>query len=148
VKPGVALQILSISSSCKTQFPLPPLIDPLHLLSSGDSYSDVRYDDTSPHPTRENPLGVEFPGFTYAEPEEPNWVGHLITEYSPNPNLLVYDYAMGGSRIYNVKNQVERQFLEHAGKKPDWAPWSAGDTIFSEFFLAFVLLRLICLNSC
>jgi len=44
-----------------------------------------------------------------------------------------------GSRIYNIKNQVEHQFLEHAGKKPDWAPWSAGYMLFGGFSLAFAV---------
>lgn len=106
---------------------------------SGASYCDIGYDYTSPHPTRERPLGVEFPGTTYAEPGEPNWVGYLITQYNPNPGLLVYNFAKGGSRVSNVKNQIERQYLEYLAKKPDWAPWNADDTLFSPF-LAFEAL--------
>lgn len=87
----------------------------------------------APHPSHEHPLGVEYPGTTYAEPGKPNWVGHLIASYCPNSDLLVYNYAHGGARVYNVKQQVEREFLPHVGKKPEWAPWSSEDTLFSEF---------------
>lgn len=85
--------------------------------------------DCSP-PTPENPLGVEFPGFTYAEFKEPNWVGHLVTR---RPDLLVYDYAEGGSRVKDLKEQVESQFLPYAAKQPAWAPWGSRDSLFSEY---------------
>ncbi|EPQ58338.1 hypothetical protein GLOTRDRAFT_57235 [Gloeophyllum trabeum ATCC 11539] len=100
-----------------------------HLVIFGDSYSDVGYNSRSRHPRPEEPLGVDFPGITWTEQDQPNWVGHLVTKYTPNP-LLVYDYAVGGDTIAGVKRQVERQFLPHVGQKPDWAPWTAEDTLF------------------
>ncbi|KAJ7717971.1 hypothetical protein B0H16DRAFT_1610024 [Mycena metata] len=98
------------------------------LVIFGDSYSDVGYDPSCDLPTPEEPLGVEFPGITYAEPDSPNWVGHLITNYSPT--LLVYDYAKGGARVYNVKSQIQATFIRHIGQRPPWAPWAAEDTLF------------------
>ncbi|KAJ6551725.1 hypothetical protein B0H19DRAFT_1158709 [Mycena capillaripes] len=100
------------------------------LVIFGDSYSDVGYDYTnSSLPSPDEPLGVEFPGATYAEVDEPNWVGHLITNYAPS-QLLVYDYAKGGSRVYNVKNQIQVMFKLQISQKPAWVPWTAEDTLF------------------
>jgi hypothetical protein len=99
--------------------------------NSGASYCDVGYNIHSPHPTRENPLGVEFPGYTYAEPGEPNWVGHLVTNYPANSSLVAYDYARGGDRVAGVRTQLERQFLPVLAKKPDWSSWKSEDTLFS-----------------
>ncbi|KDQ29860.1 carbohydrate esterase family 16 protein [Pleurotus ostreatus PC15] len=78
-----------------------------HIIVFGASYCDVGYSNQSPHPTSEHPLGVPFPGYTYAEDGQANWVGHLITEHGPQsasqdpassgPSpVLVYDYAKGG----------------------------------------------------
>ncbi|TCD59852.1 hypothetical protein EIP91_011326, partial [Steccherinum ochraceum] len=72
---------------------------------------------------------------------KPNWVGWLSTEFygSPSHHILVYDYAVGGatvvssspqSRITCVTEQIQDQFLPHVGKKPDWAPWTASDSLF------------------
>ncbi|KAF7368869.1 Thermolabile hemolysin [Mycena venus] len=97
----------------------------------GASYCDIGYEyTTSPAPSEGRPLGVEFPGDTYAETGEPNWVGHLITKYGPKTKSLVYDYAKGGSRVYNVRNQIQVMFNQHIGRKPAWAPWTAEDTLF------------------
>ncbi|KAJ6551716.1 hypothetical protein B0H19DRAFT_1211301 [Mycena capillaripes] len=103
------------------------------LVIFGASYCDVGYDYTnSPIPSHDQPLGVEFPGATYAEVGEPNWVGHLITNYTSGSRdrLLVYNYAKGGSRVHNVKNQIEVMFKRHIELKPDWAAWTAEDTLF------------------
>ena len=102
---------------------------------SGDSYSDVGYDYTkqSSIPTDETPLGIEYPGVTWAEPAMPNWVGYLITEYSPYTRLLVYDYAVGGDAVAGVRKQVQVNFLPRVGEKPSWAPWSAEDSLFGNF---------------
>ncbi|KAJ6475696.1 hypothetical protein C8R47DRAFT_665450 [Mycena vitilis] len=100
------------------------------LVIFGASYCDVGYEYTvSPTPSDENPLGVEFPGATYAEAGEPNWVGHLISNYALS-KLLVYDYAKGGARVHNVRNQIEVMFKHHISRKPAWAPWTAEDTLF------------------
>lgn len=87
---------------------------------------------------------------TFNELDQPNWVGHLITKYSPLPRfdpsveedeldpayldspLLVYDYAVGGSTVAGVRDQVEKSFLPKLGLKPASAPWNAEDTLFSQ----------------
>jgi hypothetical protein len=103
---------------------------------SGDSYSDVGYNylDSS-LPSDDEPLGIEFPGSTYTEPDEPNWVGHLITNYPPTNQLLVYDYAQGGARVAQVKNQIQVMFKLQISQKPAWAPWTAENALFSELRL-------------
>ncbi|KAF9246887.1 hypothetical protein BU15DRAFT_57848 [Melanogaster broomeanus] len=130
--------------------------------SSGDSYSAVGYSPEShPHPTPSNPLGIPFPGHTYATqrqgwisvgPEQPNWVGHLLTKYLSGTNyvegtkqrgldlipsredhgaidssLVVFDFAEGGDTIAGVRYQILKRFLPHVGVKPDWATWAAED---------------------
>ena len=63
----------------------------------------------------------------------PNWVGHLVaSRLREDKKLLVYDYAVGGHTVSGVKHQINNWFLPHAGKKPEWAPWTAGDSLFSE----------------
>jgi hypothetical protein len=102
---------------------------------SGASYCQVGYNSKKPHPTPENPLGVEWPGITYAEADKPNWVGHLLAEqHAAKPSLLVFNYSLGGETVFGVERQIESQFLPSAGQKPDWAPWTASDTLFSQFF--------------
>jgi hypothetical protein len=118
-------------SNDPTRIPSAPSLNlQLPLNRSGDSYSDVGYSFRCPHPTLENPLGVKYPGFTWAGFGEPNWVGHLITEYNPNGALLVYDFARGGDTIAGVQQQVRNQFLPVLAPKPEWAPWTAEDSLF------------------
>ncbi|KZT70153.1 carbohydrate esterase family 16 protein [Daedalea quercina L-15889] len=100
-----------------------------HLIIFGDSYSDVGYNVGEPHPTEESPLGVEFPGTTWAEHGQPNWVGHLVTNYPLGP-LLVYDFARGGDTINGVHQQIERGFLPHLAEKPNWCAWAENNTLF------------------
>ncbi|KAJ7083606.1 hypothetical protein B0H15DRAFT_850115 [Mycena belliarum] len=103
------------------------------LVIFGASYADVGYEYAFCIPTRDEPLGVPFPGATYAEPGEPNWVGHLITNYAPgDAPLLVYNYAKGGAQVHNVANQVRVMYAAHIGapERPEWAPWTSADTLF------------------
>jgi len=121
-----------------------------YLVIFGDSYSDVGFNfapDHRHHPSASEPLGIPFPGVTFNHPD-PNWVGHLISKYSPRPRfdpsakpdeqdpayvespLLVYDYAVGGHSVDGVRFQVSNRFLPTLGTKPLWAPWSAEDTLF------------------
>lgn len=100
---------------------------------SGDSYSSVGYDRFSPHPTREEPLGIPFPGVTYTEPDQPNWVGHLVSNYSLNPELRVYDFAEGGDGVFGVSLQIRNQYMRALALKPEWAPWCAEDSLFGEY---------------
>ncbi|TDL15142.1 hypothetical protein BD410DRAFT_733077 [Rickenella mellea] len=103
-----------------------------HLVIFGSSYCDVGYSPKVPHPCKERPLGVEFPGRTYNEPGEPNWVGHIVRDLSPcsSSPLLAYDYAVGGQDVHGVVWQVDDLFLPDIGKKPEWARWSEDDTLF------------------
>ncbi|KAJ4487877.1 hypothetical protein J3R30DRAFT_3432052 [Lentinula aciculospora] len=119
----------------------------------GDSYSSVGYrgKDGAKAPCALKPLGLDFPGYPlemWNEEGTPNWVGHLITKYTPEPRykpdvdeqdegyidnpILVYDYAVGGSTIDGVKVQVGSFFLGQGGvgTKPDWAPWTSEETLF------------------
>lgn len=112
-------------------------LKPLTILSahdSGDSYSDVGYtmSHKTCHPTKEEPLGVEYPGSTYAEWGKPNWVGYLVKQFSSGQDILVYDYAIGGQLVNGVINQIDKFFLPFAGNKPDWAPWTESDALFGE----------------
>ncbi|KZP09944.1 carbohydrate esterase family 16 protein [Athelia psychrophila] len=101
-----------------------------NLVIFGASYCDIGYSKNS-RPNKDHPMGVEFPGTTYAEPGTPNWVGHLISPpLNKGAKRLVYGNAVGGARADGVKGQVLNRFLPNAGKKPKWAPWSAHDTLF------------------
>ncbi|PFH54294.1 carbohydrate esterase family 16 protein [Amanita thiersii Skay4041] len=119
------------------------------LIIFGDSYNSVGYDfDQRRTPSALHPLGVTFPGTTWNEEDEPNWVGHLITEFSPTPRylrnrpvqdqdpkylespLLVFNYAKGGDTIEGVRRQIRHVFLPKAGKRPDWAQWESSDSLF------------------
>ncbi|EIW87468.1 hypothetical protein CONPUDRAFT_134360 [Coniophora puteana RWD-64-598 SS2] len=101
-----------------------------HIVIFGASYCEVGYSPRSPHPTPENPLGVPFPGLTSNEPEEPNWVGYLTKIYESRGPKLIYDYALGGDRVFGVRRQVQQWFLPDVGAHPDWAPWTSEDTLF------------------
>jgi len=100
---------------------------------SGDSYSSVGYDSSQVGipSAPENPLGIKFPGHTWTEgPDTPNWVGWLISKYSKNPNLIAYDYAVGGDDVSGVREQIHEEFVPHIGGKPDWARWEESNTLF------------------
>ena len=60
-------------------------------------------------------------------------VGYLVTEYNSSP-VLAYDFAIGGATAGNVKVQIERQFIPHAAKNPDWAPWTRENSLFCKLF--------------
>lgn len=65
----------------------------------------------------------------------PNWVGHLVTSRrlrAQQQPLLVYDYAVGGHTLSGVQSQINLWFLPHVAQKPDWAPWTADESLFSE----------------
>jgi len=106
-----------------------------YLMIFGASYCDIgsnlSFKDT-PRPSKDCPLGVEFPGLTYAEVGKPNWIGHLITEFKPSPSVqpTVHCFAVGGATVHGVARQVQDNFLPTVGQKPDWAPWTSSDTLF------------------
>jgi len=103
----------------------------------GASYCAVRKDPCKSgflHPTKEQPLGVEFPGVAFAEPGTPNWVGHLVTKYAPRGEMLAYCYAVGGAMVDGVNNQIRNVFPLEVGKdlKSERAPrdWDPTNTLF------------------
>ncbi|CAL1704183.1 unnamed protein product [Somion occarium] len=59
-----------------------------HLVIFGDSYSDVGYRSSSMlHPSEEHPLGVVFPGYSWAEDHKPNWIQrHFIPKVGQKPD--------------------------------------------------------------
>lgn len=115
---------------------------------SGDSYSDVGYSPDESPPGEIEPLGVEYPGNTFADGA--NWVtlpeiavcfcaylpsirqvGFLATEYNKS-TLVVFDFAKGGETTKNLRYHLEEEFLPHIGDKPEYAPWSASNSLFGE----------------
>lgn len=109
----------------------PILIECCH---SGASYCDVGYDfKTSPRPTIEQPLGVPFPGATWAEPKKANWVGHLVTRLKKQTSLVVYDFAKGGDTTDGVDRQVTKLFLPGLVEGTEAKVWDPSTTLFSEF---------------
>ncbi|KZP21637.1 carbohydrate esterase family 16 protein [Athelia psychrophila] len=94
----------------------------------GDSYSDVgtAYNPRrEPCPTPEEPLGVPFPGTTFAEEGQPNWLGHLISApLNGSAERLVYCYAGGGDTVNIVRGQIRGRFLRQAGAGVAAGTWS------------------------
>ena len=86
-------------------------------------------------PSKENPLGVPYPGITWAEDDQPNWVGYLVNDLTPGHDLIVYDYAVGGARVDGVVNQIEKRFIPDIGNRPTWAEWSSDDSLFGKELL-------------
>ncbi|KAI0077245.1 hypothetical protein K474DRAFT_1707544 [Panus rudis PR-1116 ss-1] len=102
-----------------------------HLVIFGDSYSDVGFVTTGcPNPTERHPLGLPYPGITWAENDKPNWVGYFVKEFNKDRSLLVYDYAVGGDVVRNMVNRVDRLFIPKIGNRPDFAPWTPDDSLF------------------
>ncbi len=46
--------------------------------------------------------------------------------------FLVHDYAKGGDTVSGVSHQIRNIFLQGAGKKPEWAPWTSTETLFGK----------------
>jgi len=105
-----------------------------NLVIFGDSYSSIGYPNFYPRPDKDHPLGSPLPAYVWTESQDkPNWVGHLVAKHKANPDLLVYNYAVGGDDVQALEAQVKKRFLLHllhVGKQPDWAPWKSNDTLF------------------
>jgi hypothetical protein len=106
---------------------------------SGASYCAVRkgsYKEGFLHPIPGQPLGIKFPGDTFAEPGMPNWVGHLVTKHALHGSIMAYCYALGGATVDGVNRQIRDTFPLDVGKnlKSEWAPpdWNPTDTLFGE----------------
>ena len=92
------------------------------------------YPNFYPRPDKEHPLGSPSPVYVWTEAQDkPNWVGHLVSKHKANPDLLVYNYAVGGDDVRALENQVKKRFLPHAGGQPDWAPWKSNNTLFGKY---------------
>ncbi|KAG8945383.1 hypothetical protein FRC04_000833 [Tulasnella sp. 424] len=101
-----------------------------YLFIFGASTSDVGYrHGTSPQPTKERPLGVEYPGTTWTEQNEANWVGHLINQYT-HSNPVVYNYAVGGHTLKGYAQQILRGFLDGPGQEDSGVGWTAENSLF------------------
>ncbi|KZT35686.1 hypothetical protein SISSUDRAFT_1121437 [Sistotremastrum suecicum HHB10207 ss-3] len=92
------------------------------LVIFGDSYSSVKYNSKSPSPSKENPLGVKFPGITSCERGTPNWVGHFIKDARAPSDILVYDYAVAGHTTDMLPDQSARFFREQAQSQTARSP--------------------------
>lgn len=75
---------------------------------------------------------MKFPGITWNESGQPNWVGHLLQKCDAEYPLVVYDYAIGGHTADGVRQQIRMNYLKSTGSKPDWAPWTSQDSLFGE----------------
>lgn len=103
---------------------------------SGASYCDVRYDfKTSPRPTIDQPLGVPFPGSTWAEPQKPNWVGHLVTKLKEQQtSIIVYNFAHGGDTTDEVDGQINKIFIPGLVVNRAERVWDAATTLFCKYW--------------
>ncbi|KAI0648565.1 hypothetical protein C8Q79DRAFT_905431 [Trametes meyenii] len=114
-----------------------------YLVVFGDSFSSIGYNERTPPPTAEQPLGVPFPGETSCERLEdgtqdivydPNWVGYFTQEVNAlreDSPLLVFDYAVAGDTVSRVKLvQVGRKFLPTIGSKSERTPGTLSETLF------------------
>ncbi|ESK94571.1 cellulose-binding gdsl lipase [Moniliophthora roreri MCA 2997] len=119
------------------------------LIIFGDSYSSVGYRGKK-LPSVSKPLGVDFPGVKgtmWNEAGTSNWVGHLITQYAPEPRyspnaaaiqdayrekpLLVYNYAVGGDTMSGVQFQIDSCFLAGDFKKLErYNYWDPNHALF------------------
>ncbi|KAJ7681558.1 hypothetical protein B0H17DRAFT_1161112 [Mycena rosella] len=103
-----------------------------------DSYSAIGYAANLPPPAKIDRKSISFTGLTYADRDGTNWVGYLLTEHDPHPDLLVHDYAAGGARVPAlgrgpaVETQVNSNFLQgYAMTRTDGElPWDAAHSLF------------------
>ncbi|KAJ7113267.1 SGNH hydrolase-type esterase domain-containing protein [Mycena crocata] len=105
----------------------------------GDSYSAIGYAANLPPPKKIDRTTVPFQGLTYADAFGTNWVGYLLTQHDPHPDVLVHDYAVGGARVPAlgrggaVETQVNKYFLEGyamQAAEDGGLPWDAADSMF------------------
>ncbi|KAF8212645.1 hypothetical protein K438DRAFT_1544884, partial [Mycena galopus ATCC 62051] len=109
-----------------------------NLFIFGDSYSAIGYAANLPPPKKIDRKTVPYKSLTYADIDGTNWVGYLLMQHSPHPDLLVHDYAAGGARVPAlgfgpaVETQVNQNFLEgYAMERSDESlPWDAADSLF------------------
>ncbi|KAJ7501057.1 hypothetical protein B0H11DRAFT_1713773 [Mycena galericulata] len=108
-----------------------------NLFIFGDSYSAIGFAANLPPPTKVDRKSVPFKGLTYADRDGTNWVGYVLTQHDPHPDLLVHDYAVGGARVPAlgqggaVETQVNDHFLAGYAmvRTAEGLPWDA-DSLF------------------
>ena len=44
----------------------------------------------------------------------------------------MYDYAVGGVGVDDIPQQLHRHFLPTVGQRPEWAPWTAANSLFGR----------------
>ncbi|KZV82779.1 hypothetical protein EXIGLDRAFT_729289 [Exidia glandulosa HHB12029] len=105
-----------------------------HHFVFGDSLSSVGYraSPAYPQPRIAEPLGVPYPGETYAEGE--NWIGALVRECK-SADALAYVYARPGDTVPLLANQVRNEFMRHTMElePADGTLWTGSDSIFWTF---------------
>ncbi|KAG9007698.1 hypothetical protein FRB90_009251 [Tulasnella sp. 427] len=101
-----------------------------YLFIFGASTSDVGYrHGSSPQPTKEHPLGMEYPGTTWTERDEANWVGHLVNQYT-HSHPLVYNFAVGGHTLEGYREQIIDSFIDGVGREDSGVAWTAENSLF------------------
>lgn len=96
-----------------------------------------------PGPSAKNPLGnPRMPGITSSGGM--NWAGYMATEFNSTLTLL-YNFARSGSTVdaevipprinnrFTFANQIVH-FNDSIGHKPDYAPWTAENTVAAIWF--------------
>ncbi|KAJ7670769.1 hypothetical protein DFH06DRAFT_981106 [Mycena polygramma] len=109
-----------------------------NLFIFGDSYSSIGFAANLPPPAKIDRTSVPYKSLTYADIDGTNWVGYLLTQHDPHPDLLVHDYAVGGARVPAlgrggaVETQVNKNFLEGYAmeRSAGGLPWDAADSLF------------------
>jgi len=114
-----------------------------YLFVFGDSYTTVGFNVSGIQPTAGNPLGnPPYPGYTSSN--GPNWVDFLTITYNKSI-IRTYDLAYGGATIdsnlivpyeptvISMKEQVLSEYIPIYSSKPNFAPWSASNSLFSFF---------------
>ncbi|KAJ7828747.1 hypothetical protein B0H14DRAFT_1216345 [Mycena olivaceomarginata] len=108
-----------------------------NLFIFGDSYSAIGYAANLPPPTKIDRETVPYKYLTYADVDGTNWVGYLLMQHAPHPDLLVHDYAVGGARVPAtsrgaVETQVNENFLAGYAmdRTAEGLPWDAADSLF------------------
>ncbi|KII86056.1 carbohydrate esterase family 16 protein [Plicaturopsis crispa FD-325 SS-3] len=113
---------------------------PNYWFSFGDSYTQTGFVPVGFLPAPGNPLGnPPYPGWTAGGGS--NWIDVETTVFN-HSLVLTYNYAFGGATIdsnlvapylpivLSLTDQVN-EFLDTAGSKPAWTPWTSSNAIFS-----------------
>ncbi|KAM0421318.1 hypothetical protein ACHAPT_010848 [Fusarium lateritium] len=132
------LFIAAVAAILAQVHPILAAPQPKYLITFGDSYSQTGFDINGEKPSSSNPLGnPPFPGWTASGGV--NWVGSMAAELNTSL-VLAYNFAYGGATVdadivtpymetvLSMEDQVD-QFVNSLGKRPDYAPWTASNTL-------------------